>query len=485
MPRFPGFIGPSYTLRSLNMDCQRCVNYYPEMDELMTGKEKEIAALVMTPGERLFGNYGTGLVRGTYTGSDGHLYVVVGNQLSYVKADGTAQNLGILLSSTGMVSMADNGIQLMIVDGASGYIFDSSATPQLQAISDVNFSGGRQVVFQDGYFLVVTPGTQILQWSNLNDGTTWDPLDNNAAMGSADKLVGLVSDHNQIWLFGEQTTEIYYDTGGANTDATNQTFQRIPGAFIEIGCASAFSIAKLNNSVLWLGAGAAGQGIVWKASQGYQPTRISNHAVELAMQSYGDLSGTVAWVYQQDGHHFYCLNFANAKTTWVYDDAVGVWHERTYTDPLLGQIRHNVVCHAFAYNLHIVGDAIGNLYVLDENVFTDNGATITRMRTSPHLSQDMIRFKHEAFQLDMETGTGLDGGVQGSNPKVMMQFSDDYGYTWSHEVWVTAGAMGNFHTRAIWQRLGVARDRVYRVKITDPVRCNLVGAQLRLVPGRS
>lgn len=484
MPRFPGFIGPSYTLRSINLDCQRCVNYYPELDELQTGKEKEIAALVMTPGLKFWVNCGTTQVRGMHVASNGNLYVVVGNTFYFVNKTGVATSLGTLNTSAGVVSMADNGQQIMIVDGQYGYIYDSSQTTVFQQINDPNFVASTVVIFQDGYFLIIQVGTQVMQWSQLYDGMTWDPLDTNAAMGLSDPLIALLSDHNQLWLFGTQSVEIYYNTGGANTDSTNQTFQRIPGAFIEIGCAAPNTPAKLNNALFWLAGGLHGGGIVYKAIQGYTPQRISNHAVELAIQSYGDVSGTLSWSYQQDGHSFYCLNFAGANTTWCYDDSTGIWHERTYTDPLLGQQRHLALCHVFVYNMHIVGDQNGNLYIMDEGTYTDNNQPITRMRTSPHISQDMIKFRFESFQVDMETGTGLDGNVQGVNPQVMLQTSDDYGYTWSQERWVSAGAMGQYHTRAIWTQLGVARDKVFRIRITDPVRCNLVGANLRLVPGR-
>jgi hypothetical protein len=89
----------------------------------------------------------------------------------------------------------------------------------------------------------------------------------------------------------------------------------------------------------------------------------------------------------------------------------------------------------------------------------------------------------------MEVGIGLDGGVQGSSPTVMLDFSDDGGHTWSSESWAladnTAGAIGNYKTRVKWNRLGKSRDRIFRVKMTDPVKTIWIDAQIDIEPGNS
>jgi hypothetical protein len=479
MERFPGFIGPSYTLRAINLDCQNCVNFYPELDELQTGKEREIGALIGRPGLKLFGTYGTGPGRGVYTASNGGLVLASGNQLFQINSDKTSSVIGTLRSTSGMVSVADNGVQMMTVDGLAGYINQLGATGNLQQITNPNFKNGGRVSFQDGYFITPIPGTQQFQWSGLYDGTAWDPLDFASSEGSPDNLVTCLSDHREVWLFGSMSTEIFSNTGSTST------FERIQGAFIEYGCAAPFTPQKLNNSVIWLSTGPNGGGIVMKAS-GYQPVRVSNYAIESALQGYGDLSGAYAWTYSYNGHHFYCLQVPAATTTWVYDDTVGIWHEMTYMDSVLGQQRHLASSHAFAYNQHFVCDSRnGNLYTLDPNTYTDNGRPIVGIRTAPYIASNMLRIIHDALQIDMETGIGLDGIQQGTDPQLMLMWSDDYGKSWSSEHWMSMGPIGQNHARVLFRRLGVSRARIYRVKITDPVRRNLVGAELLLRVGRS
>ena len=95
--------------------------------------------------------------------------------------------------------------------------------------------------------------------------------------------------------------------------------------------------------------------------------------------------------------------------------------------------------------------------------------TIRRLRQSPYLGEEGRWTTHWAVQLDLEAGQGLPSG-QGSDPQLMLQWSDDGGHTWSDEHWVSAGALGRYGARAIWRRLGRTRGRLYRVVISDPIK---------------
>lgn len=475
--RFTGFIGPSYTLQSVNADCQRCVNLYPEMDELGTGKEKEVASLVGTPGLKLLATVGAGPIRGTYTvSSTGVLYVVSGNTLYSVDQLWNTTSLGTLITSSGPVNFADNGIQVVLVDGNFGY-YVTISTAVFAQITDPNFLGATHVTFQDGYFIFNEPGTQEFYLSGL-DAITFDALDVGSKEGLPDDIVGLISNQRNLYLFGSLSTEIFYDSGDTFP------FVRVQGAFIPIGCMAPYSIASLQDSVYWVGEDAQGRGIVYR-TQGYQAQRVSTHAIEHALESIGvsSLSAARAWTYQQGGHGFYCLSFPGGQTTWVFDTVTNLWHERAYLN-LGGLTRHRAECHAFAYSTNVVGDyQNGNIYSLDPSTYADNGAPIQRVRAAPHLTDELIRLFYSHFQLDMETGVGIDGSGQGINPQAVLQWSDDGGHSWSNEKWANIGAIGKTKARVLWRRLGASRDRVYRVTITDPVKVTLLGADLGVEEG--
>lgn len=495
--RFKGFIGPSYTLNSVNVDCQRCLNLFPELDELGTGKDKEVGWLQSTPGLSLLTTIGLGPHRGAWRSTAGILYVVSGNTLYQVSSSWVATSLGTLTTSTGRVGMADNGYQLAITDGGPNvYNWDFTALTLTQVAIPIFQNtetlvsypaAAGQVIYQDGYFIFNIPNTPVFFISGILT-ITFDPLDFTVLSGNPNSLVTMLSQNENLWLFSFDSTNVFYNSGAiVEVNGSPQSafpFTQVTGAFIETGTGHAFAALKLNQTLFWLGQDRNGDRMVYMAN-GYQPVRISTSAVESAINGYASISDATAFGYQSEGHSFYVLNFTAANATWVYDANTGLWHERAYTSQ--GQFqRHRAETHAFVYGAHVVGDYDnGNLYKLDSNVYTDNGQPISRLRASPHVSTDMVRQFFSAFQLDIETGTGLDGIQQGTDPQAILQWSDDGGHTWSNEKWTSFGKIGHTRARANWNRLGQGRNRVFRIIITDPVKVALIGAELMVEAGDS
>jgi hypothetical protein len=310
-------------------------------------------------------------------------------------------------------------------------------------------------------------------------------------------------------VFGSNSTEVWYDAG-----LLDFPLARIQGAFNELGCASPHSIAKMDNQIYWLGKDARGQGMVFRAS-GYIGQRVSTHAIEWQMQEYANIGDAVGYTYQQDGHSFYVLNFPSADTTWVFDVATGAWHERAaFANGDFN--RHRANSQMFFNATNAVGDyQNGKLYKFDLEVYADDDQPqkwLRSWRALPTGANNLTRTIQHAMQLDCETGVGLNGQrpetglllaenddflltedgdyialsfdvVQGSDPQVMLRFSDDGGHTWSNEHWKSMGAIGEYGKRTIWRRLGATmkiRDRVYEVSGTDPVRIYIMGAELAL-----
>lgn len=466
MANFP-FIGASYTARSKTFDAQRCVNLYPEVSG--SGRSKSVAALIGTPGLKPWATLATGPIRGMLSvGSDAAL-VAAGNHLYRVDASGASEHVG-WIDDSGPVAMETNGSSVMVVTGSSGYTVDT-ATWSMSEIIDDDFSGADRVGFIDGYFIFNCPGTGKFQTTGLYD-TDIDGLSFATAEGAPDKLVSLIVDHRELWLFGERSTEVWFNSGNADFP-----FERINGAFIEHGCAAKHSVAKLDNSVFWLGADDKGRGIVFRAA-GYQPQRISTHALEFAIGGYDKVDDAVAYAYQQEGHAFYVLTFPSADATWVFDASTGLWHERAWRDDAGRLHRHRSNCHMAFAGRNLVGDfETGAIYDFDLGTYTDAGDVIPRIRACQHSSADLKMVFYSAFQIDMETGVGLEYG-QGADPQAMLQWSDDGGFSWSHEHWATIGKIGARKTRVRWRRLGRARDRVFRLTITDPVKVAIVAASV-------
>lgn len=469
-------LGSSYVARSVNVADSRMINFFPE---LVPEGGKEAAFLSRAPGLNLITTVGNGPVRALWA-FGGFMYVVSGSKLYKLDSSYNITEIGSVSGTTDPVSMADNGTQLFIACNGPSYIYNAQ-TEVFSQITDADFPGAGTVGYLDGYFVFNEPNSQKIWVTSLLDGLTVDPLDFASAEGSPDGVVGVIIDHRELWVFGQNSVEVWYNAGNADFPLS-----RIQGAFNEIGCIAPYSICKMDNSIFWLGQDARGDGVVYRGN-GYTGQRISTHAIEWQIQQYSDLSNTIGYTYQQGGHSFYVLIFPNANTTWVYDAATQMWHERAGFSN--GNFtRHRSNCHVFFNNENIVGDyENGKLYKLDLIYYSDNGVSqkwLRSWRALPTGQNNVKRTAHHSLQLDCETGVGINTG-QGDDPQVMLRWSDDGGHTWSNEHWVKLGKIGQYGRRAIWRRLGMTmklRDRVYEISGTDPVKIVIMGAELLASP---
>lgn len=506
-------LGSAYVARSVNAANARMVNLFPET---IPDGGKEPGFLNRAPGLRLLANMGDGPIRGMWQ-FGGYGYVVSGESLYKIDSIYNVSLLGPVAGSSGPVSMSDNGTQLFVACDGPSFIYNS-LTQDFKQIDDPDFPGAVTVGYIDGYFVFNEPNSQRVWITSLFDAESIDPLDFASAEGSPDGLVSLIVDHREIWLFGTNSVEVWYNAG-----ASPFPLAPVQGAFNEVGCIAAFSVAKLDNGLFWLGADARGKGIVYRAN-GYSAERISTHAVEWQIQQYGGISDAIAYTYQQDGHSFYVLIFPSANTTWVFDVATSLWHERAAF--INGSFtRHRSNCQMSFNGEIIVGDhELGNIYAFDLDVFTDNGDVqrwLRSWRALPTGTNDLKRTAQHSLQLDAETGD-IDSSVTTTpafidisepnqklltesgftlvqedtgailvqesvetatpiDPQVMLRWSDDGGHTWSNEHWRSMGKTGAYGTRVIWRRLGMTlklRDRVYEVSGTDPIKIAILGAEL-------
>lgn len=487
--KLEGFIGPSYTLAAPSAASQRLVNLYPEVHE--AGPRKgNVARFVGTPGLRLLATLGRGPVRGVHRASTGQLFVVsdanvyeVFEDWRYVLRSGSIDS-----ASTRRLSMADDGTRVVICDGGEvAYQVPLAANSAVVAVADADCPGGH-VTWQDGYFIHTVPGTGQFQVSGLND-LTYDALDVATAEGRPDRLLMVLSVARMVWLFGSQTTEVWWNSGAADFP-----FARNQAAFIETGTVAPGSCCRAAGSVAWVGGDERGRGTVWHA-RGFEPVRISTHAVEEALAGYARLAEASAFAYQQQGHEFLQLSIP-AGGTWVYDFSTGQWHERAYLDTANGEEPHRAWVGGVGHGEVVVGDREdGRLYAYDLAYYSDDGDEIRRVRQTAHISQGEKRIRYASFELQSEPGVGVtagapqelepgpeeDGPIQGEAPVVLLSWSDDGGHTWSNEHEASMGAKGEYRNRALWRRLGVGRDRVFRVATSEPVHVTWLGAEVEMV----
>ena len=475
----------AYEARSIIASAQRCVNLYPQINQresfLMLPQMAGAPTILThypTPGLTLLTTATSNGWRGLYRANNGQLYGVCGTKVYAISSTWKLTELGSIGTLLTPVSMSDNGITLLLVDGSTtGHTVDL-ATNAFAVLTDTTgaFVGADRVDYIDTFFLFNSPGTQAF-YTSLSNTTQFDPLYIANKTGRADKLVTLAVCRREIWLLGERSTEVWYDSGDSAFP-----FQIVSGAFIEHGCIAKYSVAIQDVNVFWLSQDAQGHAIVMMGSN-YNAQRISTHAIEHEIQKYDVLSDAVAHIHQVEGHTFYVLTFPSADKTWVFDVATNLWHERMWLDTNGNEHRVRPQVGTYAYGSFVVGDwQNGNLYSYDLENYTDNDVPIRRIRSFPHVLNELKRISYRQFMADMQAGADK---TPGDDPTVFLRWSDDRGASWGNPVAQDLGAQGETLINLQWQRLGMARDRVFELSWTSSVPTALNGAYIDVRPAAS
>jgi hypothetical protein len=367
--RFPAFVGPSYTNRSVNVDCERTINLYPEIvDGGGTGKAR--MHLVGTPGIEPWIGVPSGPIRALWA-MDGRCFAVGASRLYEVFPNRRGLEVGQVAVDSHPATISSNGTegyQLFVTSGGHGYIYDLQDETFVE-ISDPEFPTPCSMgLFLDSYFVALKQHSRQFWISDLLDGTSWYGLDVAETSSSPDDRQAMAVSHRELWLFGSHLTEVWRNSGYSSFP-----FEPVGGVQIEHGIWAPYSVSSLDNTLYWVGADRLGNGQVWRAN-GYTPERVSTHAVEYFLKKTGRLQDAISYPYQEEGHSFYVLYVPDAETTFVFDVATNLWHERALWDEnRLTWTPHPGRCHCFAFGHHLIGDReTGTIYRMALDLYADD-----------------------------------------------------------------------------------------------------------------
>lgn len=418
-----------------------------------------------------------------YRTSIGTIYTVIGPNVCLVQANSALIVVGNIPDRITQVKMADNGLAVVLVDGSGfGWTIDMS-TNDFGQIIDPSFYGADFVLFLDTFFVLNRPDTNqfyislgMVTYALLTAGISFDPLDIAAKSGSADPIVALATVNKNLWLIGQLTTEPWIGTGAADF-----YFQQVQGAYVNHGCIAPYSTANTDVVVFWLMQDKEGKNIIVK-TEGYGVTEISTPYLVSQFNKYITTADAIGFCMQFEDHAFYVLVFPTANITWAMDLNTGYWCQvgkwNVETNSFDRWRANNA---AFGNGFNLIGDySDGRIFKINPNIATDDEDNMKFIRTFLHMvGGEFERVVYKACSLNIQPGTSdkpVGSDDEDNEPIIFLSWSDNRGKTFGTPVGQSLGRQGEYLTDPQWNRLGMARDRIFKAEWDGPVITPLNGA---------
>jgi len=430
-------IGGAYEGRDRN-NIQELINMYVEVDK--EGGDAQ-AYLRGTHGlAQWFDSEESDEVRG-FDIFAGVLHAVIGDTLYSITgpsgAGGIKTAKGTLNTSAGQCQIFNDGTKMAVCDGANVYSQSGVTLTLVRTASNMTY--------QDGWFIISVPETGSALAST--DLSSWVSI---SAEGYPDIIVSLLSDHKDMIIFGANSIEIDYTTGSAVLP-----FKIGAGGFIETGCGAKYSPTKVNNLVYFLD-----DNFQVRVLSGRQTQIVSTPAIDFQISSLIDPQEAIGYTYSIEGHVVYVLTFPGANITYCFDTSTTVWYKWStggYNN------RHTSNCFIRYSGKNLVGDKEnGIIYEIDPSSRLDGTLPIYRERTTQYTHIESRTTFFERLLLEIQTATEITG-----DPQIMLDYSDDFGKTWSTVIHESLGKVGQFLQRVEFYSLGSATHRAFRIRITD------------------
>jgi len=464
----------SYPAKSKMISSQRLYNMYSE--NTIQSSPFQAPSLYNIDGSVLWltipNNYNP------YYGSvvmNNNLYVVFGVRVYKIDTNKNINLVGTLANSPGRVRMTENGLQVTIItNNGLGYYYTESDNSFTQITND-NFPVANGITTLDGYSIVPKAESGEFYVSDLRDTSVYSALAKATAEALSDNIVAVATYQRQLFLMGQRSIEIWYDSG-----VTAQPFKPINQTFITQGLIGKNAYTVSNSGLFWI----ADNKSVFM-TQSYNNKKISTFGIDNLISKISKPENIIAFSYVKSGHEFINFTSIEDKITITYDVATDSWHDRGSLNSGNNGQTYWGATDAIVFNNKIIvpGIASGKLYYLDEEVYTEDGQTMTSEVVSSTLFFNFNRFTVNQLVLVMENGVGISQPGQGSNPLIEMSYSVDGGKTFKISRATSIGKEGEYLTQIKWENLGQGRNFIFKFRITDPVPRIIVGAYYQKTMG--
>lgn len=462
-------VGGSYQHRSLPLSSQVTRNWYPEFNQ----DSKSIISLLPTPGAKTFcTSANTGSDRGMHD-FNGTLYKVSGTTLYRVNSIGVETSIGTI-SGSARCAFVNDATTMIIVTGGVVYSYNGTT---LATETDLDFESPNTVAYLNNQAIYDGDNGR---WSSSDAGslTSINALNYANAESSGDALDRVYVFNQILYLMGLKTIEPWYNSGSGTPP-----FDRVEGGILQVGLGARWSVAHNDQFMYFLG----DDRNIYRMT-GTQATPVANPAIAYALQSYATVSDAIGMCCKWNGQNFYLLTFHAADKTWCYSESADMWFEMSSS---LDGGRHLANSYIYIYGKHLIADHdSGDVYEWGFTTHTDNGSTIKRVRHSKPIDGSLFDptvvgkplFMGE-LEIIINAGTTTLLTGQGSNPDLMLRYSDDGGRTWSSYVHGTPGQIAQHTWKLKFGPLGRFYERIIEISATDPIAWEIYGARAEIEAG--
>lgn len=470
-------VGDSYKLGSVALSAQECINWYPSMYKSSVDEQpaKNYKSLNPTPGLESLGSISSAVGRGCIRifnrnfGVWGNaLYEIVVDQVNRTLTSSTS--LGTLNTSTGKVNILSTPDVLFISDGTYSYSY-SLHDGTFTELTDPDIVGFSSVAYLDSFIFGAQRDSEELIASGAGDIASWNQLDRATAEGKGDLVKAIIAKDQQLWVFGEIGVQLYYNS----KEEEGFPFSERPDIFIDVGCEATHGVCLFDNTIAWVDNNHQIMNV-----QDYKPRMLSTEPINIYLSDKDVSDAELFWM-NISGHDWLVCQFPGIDKTFVYDMDYDCWFEmRSKIDNEQRRWRIN---HIMRCGRLLLGQSWsdGSLYIIDPNIYDEDGTEITRVRvTKPGFVENKY-VSVSNLEIFMESGVGTSNGT-GSNPKLLLYVSKDGGHTYGRAREGSIGRIGEYKSRIKYRGLGTARDWTIKLVTTDPVKAVLIGASIDVYP---
>lgn len=410
------------------------------------------AALYSFPGLKLWssgtaGEPDRGIHKKTFLAKG---WKVSGNTLYSFDSNGTQTNEGTI-GGSGLVSMADNGTNLVIVASGTAYSHDGSTLSTLS----LSFAPDQVDYLNERLVMLDTSGNVHLSDVATTNFGTEIPFQ---AKSSSDLTRGIKVFDQFLFIGGEETFEPWQDIGSGNPP-----FARVNGVIIEsVGLANKNCMCNTTQGLYFLGNDKLPYRIV-----SFQARSIAenNPGIAALFDTYTK-SGAYVECSKVHGQDVIMFVFEVEKKTWCYSEETGLWFELDHDvdgQQYLGKT------FAPLFSKILVGDrSNGNIYELDVDTYQDNSATKVRERVFRPMAGETLGAPRANLQmkcLQFAVNTGV--GVSDDSPQMEVSISTDGGRNFGSPKWLGLGEVGDYIKNVDFYSNSKFKDLTVKIRYTE------------------